>query len=61
MQFFKYAMFVVAAVTVGTKADISCQDQGNARGAICVYGSCPPGWRSVFYDYGCEEGQRCCI
>lgn len=40
---------------------LSCRDQGNSRGAICVWGSCPSGWRRVFWDSGCRSGQRCCI
>ncbi|KAG4068845.1 hypothetical protein HA402_004993 [Bradysia odoriphaga] len=59
-------LFIYAGVTDA----ISCQNQGNARGAQCVWGDCPSGWRSVFWDSGCTSykignwiisEQRCCI
>ncbi|KXN83770.1 hypothetical protein AN958_01097 [Leucoagaricus sp. SymC.cos] len=63
MKFNFATTVVVAAITfaLGGNAAISCQDEGNARGSICVFGDCPDGWRSVFYDYGCPDGAKCCI
>jgi len=44
------------------ESSLSCQAQSDGRRvAICIYGHCPLGWRTVFYDYGCRPGQRCCI
>ncbi|KAF9446674.1 hypothetical protein P691DRAFT_776691 [Macrolepiota fuliginosa MF-IS2] len=59
----------VLAFAVGSNA-ISCQAQANGvRPAQCVYGNCPTGTRSVFWDTGCssrgilwwKETQKCCI
>lgn len=51
-----------------TAQAVWCGDLGTPRKpALCVYGpypsgSCPSGYRSVFWDEGCPNGKwRCCI
>ncbi|KAF9444671.1 hypothetical protein P691DRAFT_806986 [Macrolepiota fuliginosa MF-IS2] len=52
---------VVLTFAVGGNA-ISCQDEANGiRTARCEWDSCPVGYRSVFWDTGCTDGQKCCI
>lgn len=57
-----YSLVLVFGMMLSSAyAELSCQAQGNARGARCEWGGCPDGWRSVFWDYGCQDGQYCCI
>ncbi|ODM86558.1 hypothetical protein Ocin01_20124 [Orchesella cincta] len=41
-----------------------CHDMGDGQG-LCVWGTCPSGWKSVTWDYGCIEieeiKQHCCV
>ncbi|KXN83755.1 hypothetical protein AN958_09755 [Leucoagaricus sp. SymC.cos] len=71
MKFAFMTSAIVAALTLAIGGNaISCQDQANgSRPAKCVYGNCPGGYRSVFWDSGCQtrgflwwkEIQKCCI
>lgn len=50
------------AVKPFEKRDIGCAEQGNAgEPGYCYYPSCPSDYRSVFYDFGCPDGYKCCI
>jgi len=49
------------AANTPSKFGIYCPDMGGSRGVLCVSGPCPAGWRSVFFDSGCQVGQKCCI
>ncbi|KAF9494092.1 hypothetical protein BDN71DRAFT_1449418 [Pleurotus eryngii] len=62
MKFAAIALFVIAALATGSDA-VSCQAQGGKKGHMCipVKEACPGKWRSVFWDSGCRDGQRCCI
>lgn len=46
----------------GSTNAIGCYEQGTPRRpAQCWRPNCPAGTRSVFYDFGCPDGYKCCI
>lgn len=63
--FIIYILFYIKNVNA-----VSCQEQRlGIRRSECVWSECSdlivqsgkPTWRSVLWDTGCTDGQRCCI